>query len=248
MATAQMRGRRSPHYRRRKPVPAIVVLSLLAVASFFVWSKVFNTTQDVEAKTTCNAPSPATSSVAPPPGMPGVPPPPAGGNDVPAAPAGQAMARDSLDRTDPVPAAVTKVRVLNGTTARGQASLVAEELGQLGFQQAAEPTNDPVYPNSDLVCSGQIRFGPNGAGAARTLSLIIPCAQLVRDQRQDATVDLSLGKKFDGVKPTTDGRAALKQLDDWAQQHTQHGGQQAQGSAPTVDNQLLAKARDVECP
>lgn len=248
MATARMRGRQSPHYRRRKPVPAIIVIALLAVASFFVWSKVFNTTQDVEAKTSCNAPTPATSSLAPPPGAPGVQPAP-GGNDVPVSPAGQAMSRDALDRTDPVPASMTRVHVLNGTTARGQAGLVAEELGELGFQQAGDPTNDPVYPNSDLGCSGQIRFGPNGAGAARTLSLIIPCAQLVRDQRQDNTVDLSLGKKFDGVKPTTDARAALKQLDDWAQrQPAQHGGQQAQGNAPTVDNQLLANARNVECP
>lgn len=244
MSTARMRGRGSPHYKRRKPLPALIVLILLAVASLFVWTKVFNTTKDVEAATACNLPG-----VSAPPAQGAAAP--GGGNDALAAPTklGQPMARDSLDRTDPAPASTTKVRVLNGNGQRGQAGLVSEELGQLGFQPAGDPSNDAAYPKSDLNCTGQIRFGPNGAGAARSLSLIIPCAQLVRDQRQDDTIDLSLGKKFDGVKPTSDGKAALKQLDDWAQQQpAEHGGQQAQGGSPTVDNALLAKARDVECP
>lgn len=241
MSTASMRGPKRPRYKRRKPWPALIVLIALAVASFFVWTKVLNTTRDLEAATACNPPGVATST-------PGAPP-TTGGNDAPAVQkAGLPMARAALDSTDPVPASLTKIRVLNGNGQRGQAGLVDEELTQLGFVNASDPTNDPVYPNSDLRCHGQIRFGPNGAGAARTLSLIVPCAQLVRDQRQDDSVDLSLGKKFDGVKPTSDGKAALKQLDDWAQrQPAQHGGQQAQGSGPMVDPALLAKARDVEC-
>lgn len=262
MSTASMRGRGRPRYKRRKPIPALIVLILLFGTSLFVWSKVFNTTRDLEAATACNLPGPAATAPpangAPPavgrqakgaPSVNAAPPAAASGNDAPPQKVGQPMARASLDRVDPVPASLTKVRVLNGNGQRGQASLVSEELTQLGFQNAADPANDEVYPNADLKCNGQIRFGPNGAGAARTLSLIVPCAQLIRDQRQNDTVDLSLGKKFDGVKPTSDGKAALKQLDDWAQQQpAQHGGQQAQGSGPTVDNTLLAKARDVECP
>ena len=56
----------------------------------------------------------------------------------------------------------------------------------LGFTEAAEPTNDPLYPDSNLTCRGNIRFGANGAAGARTVSLVLPCVPMVRDSALSA--------------------------------------------------------------
>jgi len=70
----------------------------------------------------------------------------------------------------------------------------------------------------------------------------------VRDDRQDATVDVSLGKKFDEVKPNSDARKVLDQLREWAeQQPDQQGGQVAAVTPPTLNADSLAAARDVAC-
>ena len=85
-----------------------------------------------------------------------------------------------------------------------------------------------------MNCRGQIRFGAPGASAARTLSLLEPCLELVRDDRQDATLDIAIGKKFDEVKPNSDAHKVLDQLKEWAeQQPEQQGGQVAAAAPPT---------------
>jgi hypothetical protein len=161
---------------------------------------------------------------------------------------GQVLQHDALDRTAPLPAAQAQVRVLNASTQKGEATKLADSLDELGFAKAGEPDNDPLYPAGDMDCRGQIRFGANGAGAARTLSLVTPCFEMVRDGRQDATVDIAVGKKFDQLQPDDSAKKALDQLAAWhAQQPDQHGGQQAQGSQPAIDPNLLAAARNVEC-
>jgi hypothetical protein len=224
-------AKRAPHYRRRRPLPALVLLFVLGSVAVFVWSKVFGTTADPEAGIRCN----------PPTGSPG--------SSLPAPPSiGRPLPRNALDRTDPLPAAAVKARVLNASTSKGQAALVAQVLHDLGFGQAAEPDNDTAYPAQDMTCHGQIRFGSHGAGAARTLSVAVPCAELVTDDRLDDTVDLALGKSFNELKPNQHARKALEQLRDWAEQHAAHqGGQQAEPSAARVDHALLAAARDVRC-
>ncbi|GDY32918.1 hypothetical protein GTS_45510 [Gandjariella thermophila] len=211
-------------YRRRRPYPALIVLLVLGVTTIVVWSKVVHGVADVDTATRCNPPH--TSG----PGL------------------GQVLPHDALDRTTPMPAAQARVRVLNASSQRGQATRLAESLQEFGFPQAADPDNDPLYPDGDLSCRGQLRFGANGAGAARTLSLLAPCFELVRDNRQDATVDMVVGKKFDQLLPNDSARKALDQLAAWhAQQPDQHGGQQAQGGQPAIDPALLAAARDAEC-
>lgn len=219
-------------YRRRRPYPALIMLVVLGVTAVVVWTKVVHAVGDVDAAIRCNPPhTPAPS-----------------GSPSTAAFAGQALPHDALDRTTPTPATRAQVRVLNASTHKGQATKVAESLQDLGFGKAGEPDNDPVYPAGDLACRGQIRFGANGASAARTLSLIAPCFELVRDGRQDATVDVAVGTKFDQLQPNDNARQALDQLAAWnAQQPDEHGGQQAQGSQPAIDPRLLAAARDVEC-
>lgn len=214
-------------YRRRRPLPALVIIALLGVLATFVWSKVFGSVDDVEAAVRCDPPPPAEAGKQPYNGQP--------------------QPRDALDKTDPWPASDIKMRVLNGGGVRGQAKLVNEELLGFGFNKAGEPTDDGAVYGDKLTCHGQLRYGPNGAGAARTMSLLTPCVQLVRDERQDSTIDLVLGKKFDGVKPSTGTRQLLDKLKEWADQQPERGGQQAAPPPPQLDAELLAAARNVHC-
>ncbi|MFC0067595.1 envelope integrity protein Cei [Umezawaea endophytica] len=229
-------------YRRRRPLPALVLFVILAFGAVFVWAKVLNTANDVDLAIRCNTPgsAPAPSSSAPPADPAASP--------VEAPKLGNVLAHDALDRTDPVPVADIQFRVFNASTQRNLARFVATTLTELGLKQAAEPDNDPVYPAGDMTCRGQIRFGAPGAGAARTLSLIDPCLELVRDERQDATVDIAVGKKFDEIKPNHNARKVMDQLADWAaQQPEQAGGQAAEAGAPTVVASNVTAARDVHC-
>jgi LytR cell envelope-related transcriptional attenuator len=219
----------SSRYRRRRPLPALILFLVLAVTAVVVWNRVLADAGDVDAAIRCN----------PPGGTPSGEPAPA---------LGAVLAHDALDRTDPVPVGDVHFRVMNASTQRNQARFVATTLAELGMKQAAEPVNDPVYPAQDMTCRGQIRFGAPGAGAARTLSLIEPCLELVRDERQDTTVDVAIGKKFGEVKPNNDARKVLDQLASWAeQQPQQQGGQVAEPSTPSLNADNLAGAREVHC-
>lgn len=228
-------------YKRRRPVPALVLFAVLLVSSVFVWVKVLGSAGDVDAAIKCNAPGhvqisdttgadPAATTTAPPPAL------------------GTVLEHDALDRTNPVPVGDVNFKVVNASTQRNHAKTVATQLTELGLKQAADPGNDPIYPAGDMNCRGQIRFGAPGAQAARTVSLLEPCLELVRDDRQDATVDIAVGKKFDEVKPNSDARKVLDQLKEWAeQQPEQQGGQVAAPTPPTLNPDNLAGARDVNC-
>jgi hypothetical protein len=100
-----------------------------------------------------------------------------------------------------------------------------------------------------MSCVGQIRFGPQGAAAARTLSLLVPCAQLVRDTRTDATVDFSVGANFNGLIVGPAARQALSQLTAWARQNpVPPGGLLNQPQArPSLALPLLTAARPGHC-
>jgi hypothetical protein len=125
---------------------------------------------------------------------------------------------------------------------------VSIDLRQRGFQ-VADPASDPLYPKQDMSCRGQIRFGVNGESAARTMSLLVPCTQLVRDTRQDGTVDLAIGKSFIGVAPNSQALQAMQQLSAWAANHpAPQGGQQALNSVlPQLSPDLLAQAHSTQC-
>ena len=86
--------------------------------------------------------------------------------------------------------------VYNASAVRGQAKAVTDELRAAGFESILDSNNDPLYPAADLRCVAQIRFGPAGAAAARTVLLVAPCAQLVVDTRVDDSVDLALGARY----------------------------------------------------
>jgi hypothetical protein len=161
--------------------------------------------------------------------------------------------RSTLYAVTPAPLSAVRVLVRNAGGQRGQANLVAAELGDLGFGEAAPPGNDPVYPDGKMDCAGQLRFGPAGEAAASTLALVLPCVELIRDTRPDDSVDVAVGTAFGDLAPSKAAKDALSQLSDTG------GGSDGSGNAdptapdaapaptPTVDPALLAKARDNGC-
>ncbi|TCO52515.1 envelope integrity protein Cei [Actinocrispum wychmicini] len=231
-------GGRAPRYRRRRPIPALVMLVLLGLGATIVWLKVIdNHTKDATASVHCDPPTPATAE-------PGQPAPP------PAPPLGQHVDQNGLDQTLAATPDQIQIRVLNASKQRGEAALVTENLKQLGFSQVGKPDDDPVYPQGSMTCRSQIRFGAQGAPAARTMSLLEPCAELIKDGRQDATVDFVIGKKFDDLQVRTETQQVLKQIVDWSAQHPpQTGGlQSVQGSAgQQIDQALVDSIRKTAC-
>lgn len=225
-------GSRNRRYRKRRPLPALIFLLVLAVTAGVVWLKVFGNSAEPSA---IKCDKPATQAVPPKAGQ------------APTTTLGQVLASNALDHTAPAPPSQTVIHVINGSTTRGAAAQVSAALRQFGFTQVADPANDPLYGQT-LNCRAQIRFGQQGTSAARTLSLIEPCAELVKDNRKDASVDLAIGAQFDDLRPNSEARDILQQLTDWSAQHPEaQGGLQANEAAPKLDTELLAAARRARC-
>ncbi|WP_020671868.1 envelope integrity protein Cei [Amycolatopsis nigrescens] len=219
-------GRGARPYRRRRPLPALIVIGVLCAGALGVWMYAIFSKADVDAAVRCEPPS------APPPGT-----------------TLTSLEHDALDGTSPIPPDKIAVRVLNAGGPRGQAALTTESLRALGFSETAEPGNDPVYgEKQEAKCRGQLRFGENGSSAARTLSLLEPCVELVKDGRQDATVDLVLGSSFGHVLPRQEAKQILDQLTTWSARNHGGGSEQSAGdSAPPLDEDLLKAAREGRC-
>jgi hypothetical protein len=208
---------RTTAYQRRTSRPVAVLVSVLAVLAILTWSVVLLNTSD----------SP-TGSVCPPTSRAGALTP---------------VDRSDLVETAPESPGTVRIRVYNGGGQRGQANLVASQLGELGFTEAGEPGNDPLYPDNDLKCRGNIRFGAGGTAAARTVALVLPCIPLVRDGRADDSVDVAIGTLFGEVNPSKPARDALEQLAGPSGQ-----GEDSDSQAPaSADPDLLAKADEVTC-
>lgn len=206
-----------PPVRRRRRGPIAVLVAVLAVAALVTWSVVLAGASGPAGPSSC---------------------PPAAAEPVPGAP----LEPGALDAVAPAPPAQVGVRVLNAGDQRGQAGLVLAQLEDLGFVEAAPPGNDPFYPDGGMECVGQLRFGAAGEAAASTLSLALPCVELVRDERGDAAVDLSVGTGFSGVSPSRPARDALETLG------APSPADDGEGDAPApVDPALLTAARDVDC-
>lgn len=219
---------RNRPYQRRRRGPVLVVVAVLAVAVAVTWTTVLIKTGATTGVAAC--PRPAAGPVP-----------------------GEVLSSGALAGVPPVPPSAVKVRVLNAGGQRGQANLVAAQLGDFGFAQAAPPTNDPLYPDGDMVCTGQLRFGPAGAGAASTVALLVPCAELVRDARGDDTVDVAVGTAFGDVNPGRAVRDALDQLGASGSGTTGSGnadpaaGNPPQPATPVVDPGTLAAAHEATC-
>jgi hypothetical protein len=178
------RDRRSA-WRRR--LPALAMILVFAGAAAAVWTDLL-----IDEAT-------ATSRVSCPPA-----PPAARLNPLP---------YHALRDVPPLPPTEVAVLVRNSTSRHGLAARVAARLEILGFAESAAPDNDAVYPTDDMRCASQIRFSPAGRAAARTLSLVAPCAQLVRDgSRTDTAVHLVVGTEFTALDPDGQVRDLLRVL------------------------------------
>ena len=219
-----MTAARNRPYQRRRRGPVIVVVSVLAVLAIATWSVVLVNAGGATGASSCPQP---------------------------AQPAGEVLPDGAVDAVPPTAPATVQVRVLNAGGQRGQASLVAAQLGDLGFAVTGTD-NDEYFPDEDMECYGQLRFGAAGESAASTLALVMPCAELVRDARADATVDVSVGTGFGDFNPSRAARDALDEL-------TEPGGgtdgaanadPNAAAAAPaptTIDPALIEEARDASC-
>jgi hypothetical protein len=209
-------------YHRRRGAPAAIVIGVLAALSLITWTVVLIATAGSGGVGRCNPPADTTNF-------------------------GEVLSANALADVPPVPASAVPVRVLNGGGQRGQANLVASLLGDLGFTEADPPANDPRYPKEDLGCRGQLRFGQAGAGAARTLSLVLPCTELVRDGRPDGSVDLAIGTGFGDVSPSNAARKVLEQLAAPAPAENTGPGGESTPAAAGADPQLIEQAASTGC-
>lgn len=224
-------GGHQGRYRKRRPLPALILIVVLGVAAGIVWLQVIKTDRSTARETACSPPPAVTADGTTPP------------------PLGETLDRAGLDRANPAPAATALVRVVNASGQNRQAGAVTETLRELGFTQIADPANDLVYPRGSLDCRAQIRFGEQGMSVARTLNILEPCAELVRDERQDATVDFAIGQKFDHLKPSPEARKVIETLAEWAASHPDaQGGLLADGTAAApIPQDLIEGALDQRC-
>ncbi|MFE9576254.1 envelope integrity protein Cei [Nocardia sp. NPDC006044] len=208
-------------FLRRRPQPWLIMLGIVTLICTIVWVKALTTTEHDSSAMACNSPSPATE--------PGA---------QPAATLGQRVGASRLQDVEPAPLAASRVRVLNANNQRGQAAHVAAQFGDLGFASApgTQYGNDSVYVNGDLECTGQIRFGVNGRPAAASVQLVVPCAELIEDQRADETVDMVLGSLFRDIRPSNDAEEVLRSLKN-----------PAPGNSTSIDIKLLEAARQARC-
>lgn len=213
-------------YRKHKPLPALIVIGVLALGAVIVWVNVVTSSSDIDAAIRCDPP---------PAAQPGV--------------TYTALPHNALDDRAPMPPDKIAVKVLNASKVRGKGGIATSTLKELGFANAAEPGNDPAYEKTEAKCHGQIRFGENGTTAARTLSLVVPCLELVKDNRKDASVEITTGTDFGDIRPKAEARKVLDQLSQWSKLHQGGGGgeQAAGGGAPVIDQALLKAAREMPC-
>ena len=214
-------------YRRRRYWPALTVIAVLLVGAVIVWFPSLR--PNPENSSACNAPGPAPATTAPTTrSVSAEATSPAGGESAASSAAapettaqivtslGAYADHESLANVRPANPSTVLLTVFNASSVRGQAKAVADELRATGFESMLASGNDPLYPASDLGCVAQIRFGPAGAAAARTVLLVAPCAQLVVDSRVDDSVDLALGGRYIYDSVGQDVKDQLKAIKDAA--------------------------------
>jgi hypothetical protein len=203
------------------------VIAVLLVGAVIVWFPSLR--PNPENSSACNAPGPAPATTAPTTRSVSAEAtsPAAGESAASSAAAPETTAQivtslgayadhESLAAVRPANPSTIALRVYNSSSTRGQAKAVTDELRAAGFESILGGANDPLYPAADLRCVAQIRFGPAGAAAARTVLLVAPCAQLVVDTRVDDSVDLSLGARYIYDSVSDQVRSDLKAIQDAA--------------------------------
>ncbi len=186
IATGYTTDSKGRPFMRRNLLPGLIVIAVLAVVAVSAWAFAFSGRGDDTVQTDCTLADRAKLTVV-----------------------------DSSEMRSVAPAALSTfgVRVLNSAAARGSARSVSDDLASLGYR-GADPAyaDDTVYPDRDLNCVAQIRFGSAGQAAAAAVWLVSPCAQLVNDGRKGTDVDLALGEYYTSTQPTQDAQSAIEAL------------------------------------
>lgn len=101
----------------------------------------------------------------------------------------------------PAPSEIT-LNVFNTTFQEGLAADVADTLEEREFT-VEDVGNDPRggFLDKDIAV---IRFGPDGAAAAKRVAEQVDGAQMQQDSREGETIDLVLGNGFNGLKAETE--------------------------------------------
>lgn len=203
----QATDRRGRPFRRRVTLPALILAGVLALTGVVVWSMALTSGDDDSVAVDCNQPTAATASASES-ARPSAAPSSTAAAKLTAAP------RDEMLTVSPAALTTFSVRVLNASTTRGAARTVSDDLVAQGFTPTPDTAygDDPLYPNQDLNCVAQIRFGPAGKASAAAVWLAIPCAQLVDDGRTGTSVDVALGEQYKAREQTQDAQAALEAL------------------------------------
>lgn len=109
----------------------------------------------------------------------------------------KAVATPSCPTPSPPPTLVPEkqitVNVYNATDRQGLATTVAGRLAKRGFR-IGKVDNDPL--GRTVTGPAEVRHGPRGADAARTVAAQVERAVAVPDQRGGLRVDLVLGEGF----------------------------------------------------
>lgn len=186
-------------FQRRRWVPFVIAVVVLLVLGLIVWVSALSKGSSDPVATTCNQPTAPSASASAAPTS--------------AAPRTTVAANQLVD-VAPAALATFQVRVLNASARRGEARSVLDDLTGQGFTPATDTpyADDSVYPDQNLNCVGQIRFGPAGRAAAAAVWVAVPCAELVDDGRPGTVVDLALGRQFASKEQTQDQQAVLESL------------------------------------
>jgi hypothetical protein len=125
--------------------------------------------------------------------------------------AGAACVKTTVPFDSAVPVAAGRVRlnIYNATTQVGLANRVADELRARGFR-VGQVGNDPLDETVSAVA--QIRYGPQGAGAAQMLRAVFPGAEPKLVERPDAGVDVVLGMRYERLATGAEYAAERQRL------------------------------------
>jgi hypothetical protein len=104
------------------------------------------------------------------------------------------------------------VNVINGTTRKGLAGAVAKELQKRQFRVLTLETEEQDKPLKTAI---QVRYGPAGKLAARTVALQFPAkVKMIEDEREDETVDVVIGDPYKTMVSAKQGAAAITPKED----------------------------------
>ena len=88
-----------------------------------------------------------------------------------------------------------KINVLNGSDRVGMATITADIFKTRGFKLGTVGN----FTEYTVTATVEIHYGPTGSDAAKLVAAYIKDSQLVEDGRDNATVDVIVGQRFDNV-------------------------------------------------